>query len=160
LKRWIIVLLAGLVPACAALFHVEAPRVSVASVTLEHLGLVEQRFGIGLRVENPNDFDFTVEALDFDIEVNGKPFAHGLARAATRVPALSTSVVKVEATTASRALLEQLKGLSSEGLKRGVPYRIVGRARIDKLGDWVPFEYKGVYGSEPPEPALRTRETR
>lgn len=149
MKRWVIVLLAGLVSACAAFMHVEAPRVSVASVTLKSLGLVEQRFDIGLRVANPNDFDFTIEALDFDIEVNGKAFARGLARTGTLVPAFSTSVVKVEATTASRALLEQFKALSSDGLKRGVPYRIVGRARIDKLGDWMPFEYKGVYGETP-----------
>jgi LEA14-like dessication related protein len=64
--------------ALAACFNAQAPKVSVADVDVKSLGLFEQRFDISLRVGNPNDFDLAIEALDFDLEVNGPPSPRGL----------------------------------------------------------------------------------
>ena len=64
--------------ACSGLpFNAVAPTVSVANVEPKSLGLYEQRFDVGLRVSNPNDFDLTIVALEFELEVNGRP-ARGL----------------------------------------------------------------------------------
>lgn len=134
---------------CASLLvDVEPPRVSVAEVSLKSLGLLEQKFDLGLRVANPNRFDFRIEALDFEVELNGKPFAKGLTRVSTLVAATSSSVVRVDALTQSRDLVDQARLLSPSALKRGVPYRIVGRVKIDKRSQWLPFDYRGVYGGE------------
>ena len=145
----------GLV-ACSSLpLNAVAPKVSVAEVDIRSLGLFEQRFDVGLRVSNPNDFDLKIEALDFELEMNGRPFAKGLSRVTVLVPATSSSVMRVDAVTESKNLVNQIKSLKSDTLKNGVPYRIKGRVRTDKSSRWLPFDHAGVYGGDGKNPGGR-----
>jgi LEA14-like dessication related protein len=145
LTTWLAcLLLAG----CTSLpLGVLAPKVSVADIGVKSLGLFEQRFDLSLRLTNPNDFDLNIEGLDFELEVNDRPFAKGLASDKTVLPAASSTIMQVEAVTESRNILSQMKTLPFEVLKEGVPYRVKGRVKTDKT-DWLPFELKGVYGGE------------
>lgn len=141
--------LAGLLTACSSLpFNAKAPRVSVADVEVKSLGLLEQKLDLGLRVANPNDFDLKIEALDFELDVNGRSFATGLSRVSTLVPAASMSVLRVDAILQSKNLIRQIRTLPLDTLKAGVPYRIKGRVKIDRVSDWLPFEHAGIYGAE------------
>ena len=134
--------------ACTGIpFNAKAPKVSVAEVNVKRLGLLEQIFDVGLRVNNPNDFDIDIEGLEFQLEINGREFATGNAHTHTRIPAFSSAVVHVDTTTQSNKLLDQLKTFP-EILKDGVPYRIHGRIKIDRLDDWWPFDRSGVYGRD------------
>lgn len=143
-----IALVAALTAACSGLpFNAKAPKVSVAEVNLKSLGLFEQLFDVSLRVTNPNDFDISIEGLEFKLEVNGQAFATGLARSHTHVPAFASPRVHVEAVTQSKNLLQQMKTLP-DALEKGVPYRIHGRIKIDRTNDWTPFDYRGVYGGD------------
>ena len=156
MKRLLVVLLAGVLSACSGLpFNAQAPRVSVADVGIKSLGMLEQKLDLGLRVANPNGFDLKIEALDFELEVNGRPFATGLSRVSTLVPAASMSVLRVDAILQSKNLIRQIRTLPIDTLKEGVPYRIKGRVKLDRMSDWHPFDHKGIYGSEtkPPKPA-------
>ena len=148
LKFVTIVILAVLSTACTGLpFNAKAPKVSVDAVNIKRLGLFEQVFDVGLRVNNPNDFDIAIEGLEFKLEVNGREFATGTAYTHTHVPAFSSAVVHVDTTTDSDKLLQQIKVLP-EILKDGVPYRIRGRIKIDRMDDWWPFDRSGVYGTD------------
>ncbi|MCA1926103.1 MAG: LEA type 2 family protein [Thiobacillus sp.] len=150
MKRLLVVMLAGALSACSGLpFNAQAPRVSVADVEIKSLGLLEQKLDLGLRVANPNDFDLRIEALDFELEVNGRPFATGLSRVSTLVPAASMSVLRVDAIMQSKNLIRQIRTLPADVLKEGVPYRIRGRVKLDRVSDWLPFDHAGTYGSEP-----------
>ncbi|HQS98902.1 MAG TPA: LEA type 2 family protein [Thiobacillus sp.] len=156
MKRLLAVVLAGVLSACTGLpFNAQAPRVSVADVEIKSLGLLEQQLDLGLRVANPNDFDLVIEALDFELELNGRPFATGLSRVSTRVPAASMRVLRVDAIMQSKNLIRQIRTLPSEMLKAGVPYRIKGRVKLDRVSDWLPFDHAGVYGGEPKPPKGR-----
>jgi len=143
-------LLAGLllgVSACSSLpFDAKPPRVSIADVEVRRLGLLEQTLDVGLRVANPNDFDLKIEAVDFELEVNGQPFATGLSRVSVLVPATSSSVLRIDAFLRSKNLIRQLQTLPGDSLKTGVPYRIKGRVKLDRSSDWLPFDHSGVYG--------------
>ena len=146
----------GLV-ACSSLpLNALAPKVSVAEIDIKSLGLFEQRFDVGLRVSNPNDFDLQIEALEFELELNGRAFAKGLSRVSTLVTATSSTVLRVDAITQSKNLLQQFKALSPEALKNGVPYRIKGRVKTDKLPGWLPFDRTGVYGGDEKTPKGKT----
>ena len=139
-----------LLAACTGLpLNAVPPRVSIAEVEVKSLGLFEQKFDVGLRVANPNDFDLKIEGLDFDLEVNGRPFASGLSRVSTLVPAASNTVLRVEAIVQSKNLARQIRTLPPESLKEGVPYRVKGRVKTDKASTWLPFDHAGVYGGEP-----------
>lgn len=147
IQRLLVLFIALGLVACSGLpLNAVAPKVSVASVSIQSLGVFEQRFDVGLRVSNPNDFDLKIEALEFDLEVNGRPFASGLAPVATLIPATSSVELKVDAVMQSRNLLEQLRGVQPDALKEGVPYRINGRIKTDRSSRWFPFDHTGVYG--------------
>jgi LEA14-like dessication related protein len=149
LQRLLVLLLALGLTACSSLpFNALAPKVSVADVEIKSLGLFEQHFDVGLRISNPNDFDLKIEALDFELEVNGRPFAKGLGRTTTLIQAISSTVLRVDATMQSKNLIRQIKTLPPETLKDGVPYRIKGRVKTDKSPAWLPFDHTGVYGGD------------
>lgn len=153
-----IILVTVFTAACTGIpFNAKAPKVSVAEVNVKQLGLVEQVFDVGLRINNPNDFDINIEGLEFKLEINSREFATGIAHTHTRIPAFSSAVVHVDTTTQSNKLLQQLKTLP-EILKDGVPYRIYGRIKIDRIADWVPFDRSGVYnrGGKPNEKGTAT----
>lgn len=134
--------------ACTGIpFNAKAPQVRVAEVNVKRLGLLEQVFDVGLRVNNPNDFDINIEGLEFQLEINSREFATGNAHTHTRIPAFSSAVVHVDTTMQSNKLLDQLKTFP-EILKEGVPYRIHGRIKIDRAADWLPFDRSGVYGRD------------
>ena len=156
MHRVLILLAVFCLAACSGLpFNAVAPKVRVAEVNIKSLGFFEQRFDVGLRIINPNDFDLTIEALDFELEVNGRPFAAGLSQASTRVAAVSTTLLRIDAITQSKDLIRQFETLSPESLKAGVPYRIHGRLRTDRSPGWVPFDHAGVYGAEEKKPKGR-----
>ena len=157
MKRLFVALLALTLAACAGLpYDAKPPRISVSEVDVKSLGLFEQRFDVGLRVNNPNDFDLRIEALEFDIEVNERPFAKGLTRTAALIPATTSAVMRVEAVTQSRQLIQQLKTLPGDVLFDGVPYRISGRVKTDRSSSWIPFEHRGVYGADEKKPKGKT----
>jgi LEA14-like dessication related protein len=147
-RVWVLLAVFSLV-ACSALpLNMLAPRVSVATVDIRQIGLLEQHFDVGLRVANPNDFDLTIEALEFDLEVNGRAFAKSLSRAATQIPAASSAVLQIDAIMQSKNLIEQFRSLTPDMLRKGVPYRIQGRIKTDQSSRWLPFDHLGVYGGD------------
>lgn len=155
-RMWVLLMMFSLA-ACSGLpLNMQAPRVSVATVDLRQIGMLEQHFDVGLRVANPNDFDLTIEALEFDLEVNGRAFAKSLSRAATKIPAASSAVLQIDAIMQSKNLLEQLRTLTPDALKQGVPYRIWGRIKTDQSSRWLPFDRSGVYGGDAKPPTGRT----
>ncbi len=152
LQRLLVLFLVFGLAACSGLPpNVLAPKVSVAEVDIKRLGLLEQHFEVGLRIANPNNFDLDIEALEFEFELNGRAFAKGLSNVPTRIPAASSTVLRVEAMTQSVNLLQQIKTLP-EILKQGADYRIKGRVRAGGLPGWLPFERSGVVGGEANQP--------
>jgi hypothetical protein len=83
--RWVVQCSAALLLAgCAS---VEPPSVTLSSLRMQQSTLSEQRFLTMLRIQNPNDFDLAVEGLSFDLVVNDQPFAKGVGKSNTVIPA-------------------------------------------------------------------------
>lgn len=149
LPRLLVPFLALALAACSGLpLNTVAPEVSVGEVALKHLGLFEQHYEVGLQVSNPNDFDLKIEALDFEIELNGLPFSHGQSRTATVIPALSGTVLRVDAIMQSKNLVQQLRALPPQATRDGVPYRVKGRVKTGHSPIWLPFDHAGLVGGE------------
>jgi LEA14-like dessication related protein len=144
MKTILALLLALTLTACAP--RLEAPRVSVADVKLIEASLVQQRFEVSLRVVNPNDRQFDIEALEFTLETDGKQVAEGYTRQPFTLPALTAQTVRVETVTTlnklSRILQDVLAGKISG---QGTAY--VLRGRVKPAGrDWLPFSKSGRFG--------------
>lgn len=142
MRRLILLGLAGLLVACTTLLGVpEKPKVALAGIVLEDLGLFEQRFQLALRVSNPNDTELTIDGLDFKLELNGKAFASGESREAVTLPRKGDVLVKLKVKTRLVGILDQIKLLQTG--EKPLSYRMLGRLYTPWLPGGIAFERKG-----------------
>jgi hypothetical protein len=57
--------------------------------------------------------------------------------------------MRIDAVTRSDDLVRQMRTLSPQLLRQGLPYRVEGRVKTDKSSRWLPFEHVGVYRGRP-----------
>ena len=139
---------------CAALFPViltacstmprdfETPKFSVANIVPKDMTLMEQRFDVDLRIQNPNNFDLGINGVRFDIVLNGKEFGTGLSGAKITVPRFGSEVITGEVITGLGSILRQAQGFSSGVAK--VQYSLKGKAFAESPGSFtIPFEETG-----------------
>ena len=125
---------------CASLpVGLDAPQVSLTDVSLQGGGLFEQRIGLVLRVANPNRRELAIDGMSFELELNGKKFAHGVSDKSLSIPGLGEALVDVSAVTSLGDVLRQLGSL---GDRRGIDYRLHGKVLMSGFGS-LPFERKG-----------------
>ncbi|SDY86721.1 LEA type 2 family protein [Nitrosomonas sp. Nm33] len=145
MKRFGLMLFLGmtaLVVGCTQLGGIKQnPSISLADIELVELGLLEQRFNLKLRIQNPNDIALRINGMTFDVELNGVDFAKGLSDQVVTVPRLGEKVMEVKATSTLGTLWKQLGELEKSSREK-VEYRLSGRLFLEGLGS-VPFERKG-----------------
>ena len=146
-------LLAVLVTACAWLPERPQPlRVSLVSVQFGAMELLEQRYALQLRVQNPNDFALNIQGLDFEMEVNQLPFASGVASQHVAVPAFGEALLQVEVSSSVWSLARQLREMG-EGRREEFSYRLHGRLSVGGRLTAIPFESSGTIPLSPAAPA-------
>lgn len=138
IRRLAIALVTLALAACAGLI-MQKPEVSLAGVELIDFGLFEQRFGLKLRIQNPNDAPLTIHGLTYEVEVNGRTFAKGVSDQGVTVPRFGEAVLQVSAVSTIGSLLRQLGRLQE---REGLAYRLTGRVHTGALGS-LPFEHTG-----------------
>ena len=65
---------------------VDTPYITLAGVWLVDVNLLEQRYRMRLRIQNPNPFSLNIDGLDYRVEINDKEFARGVSNQAFSVP--------------------------------------------------------------------------
>lgn len=132
----------ALVASCVHLAGIKQnPDISLAGIELVELGLLEQRFNLKLRIQNPNDVALPINGITFEIELDGTTFAKGLSDKVLIVPRLGETVMEVEATSTLGMVWKQLVD-SQKSNRNKVDYRLSGRLFLEGLGS-IPFEQKG-----------------
>lgn len=129
--------LAGCTPVRA---DATAPRVSVAGLRVVQMGVLEQRYALLLRIQNPNDFALPITGMEYTLALNGRPFAQGVSDRAVTVPAYGSEAVEVEVTSNLGQVVEQLNDLSKG--KGGLRYRISGHLKLAGRAAPLPFDYR------------------
>ena len=137
-KRLVVVLFA-LVLGCATTPKMpEAAEVYVTGISPTGGGLLEQKIRVGLRIENPNNFELQMTGIEFDLDLNGRPFARGMGSHEVTLPRLGSKELSVQATTTVIEVLRQITGLQN---LEDVGYAIRGRLYLDAAAvDSLPFE--------------------
>ena len=141
LLAWPAVLLMG---ACATVPRdLVPPKVHLASITPKAATLLEQRFDVQLRVQNPNETDLGIDGLRFALELNDREFATGLSPRKVTVPRLGSELLDVEVITGLGSVLRQLNELHGDGLNK-FRYRIKGTVFVEVPGRFkLPFDEQG-----------------
>jgi len=147
LKRALCLLVLPLVlAACVSLGgYQEAPKVSLASIKVLDVGVLEQKLGLTIRVQNPNEKELPIKAFSYDLLLNGQLFASGVSASAVTVPAFGNGTVEVEAFSSLGSVLRQFAEYRKGGLNK-VAYRIKGNAILTESSIRLPFDFSGEIG--------------
>lgn len=140
-RVWMICCSALLLAGCAGLGVLEKPQVSLAGLELLEVGLFEQRFGVTLRVTNPNDRSVTIDGVEFALDLNGEPFASGVGSDKVTLPRRGDALVKLTVATSMSRMLRQLRSLQS--LNKPLAYRMTGKLYTPWIPGGVPFDRSG-----------------
>ena len=130
----------------------ETPRVSLVSIQPLEMGLLEQRYGLQLRILNPNDNEIPVKGLSYSIEINGHEFAYGVSRQPVSIPAFSEALLDVEVVSNLLNVLQQFQEMSSEN-NDSLHYRLRGKLSLAKSLAKLPFNVEGKLTYLPEEKA-------
>ncbi len=136
-------LIFALLVGCAAMPQKpEAPRVSITAINLVEAGILEQRYQVKLRVQNPNDFDFAVRGIQFTIKLNGQSFASGVSGNMVNIPRFGSAVLELEAISTLAGLARQLKELGESNAPT-TSYGISGKVHLARPAISLPFNEEG-----------------
>jgi LEA14-like dessication related protein len=120
-------LLALVLPGCAALSAGDGLKVTVAGVEpLAGEGL-ELRFLVRLRVQNPNDRAVEFDGVALDLALNGKALASGVSDQKGVVPRFGETLLDVPLTVSALAAVRQAMALSGAADKGEMPYMVSGK---------------------------------
>jgi LEA14-like dessication related protein len=135
-----LVLAVPLAGAGCATIDSEALRVSLASVSVAEAALLEQKYLLRVRLQNPSDRALKLDGFVYDLSLNGRAFARGVSDQQVVVPRFGEAVIDLPAVGSTGAVIRQVIELG--GGRRQVDYRLTGRAneggvrlRFDGLGD-------------------------
>ena len=124
---------------CATLERaVQKPDLSFAGVEMQQASLSEATVGFKLDVTNPNRFAVPIQALHYDLALNGKPLFSGVAEKGTRLPAQGQSQLLVPVTFQYQALFDNLQQVFTQD---SVEYRLKGSLDLGLVS--VPYETSG-----------------
>ena len=138
-----IALIFALMAGCAALPQKpEAPRVSITAIELVEVGLLEQRYQVKLRVQNPNDFDFVIKGIQFEIKLNGQSFVTGVSGNMVNVPRFDSAVLDLKAVSTLAGLARQFKEMA-ESKASTAGYGITGKVHLAQPAISLPFHEEG-----------------
>ena len=123
--------------------RLEPPRISLAGIQpVEFTGL-ETVFRIQLRVFNSNDMDLNIKGIEADLALNGKPFANGVSKTETNIPAFDTALVPVTVYSSVIDIFRSVQGLQKS---EQLTYRLKGKLRLSGEGmtaSSLPFDQEG-----------------
>ena len=120
----------------------ETPRVSLVSIQPIEMGLLEQRYGLQLRIMNPNDDEIPVKGLSYSIEINGHEFAYGVSRQPVSIPAFSEALLDVEVVSNLLNVMQQFQEMNSEN-SDSLSYRLRGKISLKNSLAKLPFNVEG-----------------
>jgi LEA14-like dessication related protein len=144
MRRWIalaVVICVFAVAGCATVpGGMELVKVSLADISMLDFGLIEQKLRLKLRIQNPNNVEIPIEGLSYDLKLNGKPFANGLAHPLTQVPAFGDVVIDSEAVSNLSGLFQQIGQLQKE---QKLHYSLKGKLYSSRWQGSHPFETEG-----------------
>ncbi|MCB1876811.1 MAG: LEA type 2 family protein [Chromatiales bacterium] len=142
---------------CAALQagNLESPRVRVVDLRVLDVKLLEQRYALTLRIQNPNNQGLDIAGLDFTLSINGEEFADGVSSQEITLPAYGEATMDVEVSSSLMRILDQIQALDQRR-EIGLSYRIEGHVGLESGWRRLPFSREGTLG-EKDKPAVTPR---
>lgn len=120
----------------------ETPQLTLAGLNLVGMDLLEQRFTLRLRIQNPNDFELPINAMSYELRVNDKPFASGISNTEITVPGFGSEVIEVDAFSNLAGLVQHFSSFQG-GEKSTLNYQLLGAMIVGSDNLKLPFRQSG-----------------
>jgi LEA14-like dessication related protein len=109
--------------------RIRAPEFTIAAIAIMKAELVNTRFRVDLRIDNPNIFPVALSSLNYELYGKGRFWARGRERNILEIPpkgqAAARLFLEMNFTNMRRELLDEVIALGT------VPYRFTGEALVD-----------------------------
>ncbi|MCH9699080.1 MAG: LEA type 2 family protein [Gammaproteobacteria bacterium] len=128
--------------------RIEPPTITLAGIEPLNMTLFEQTYRLQLRVQNPNDFDLPLEAMNYVLELNGSRFANGVSREHVTVPAYDSAIIETEVISSTVSLFSQIQDFALKG-NGNFEYRLIGDVNVGNWDQRIPFDYDGQINLNP-----------
>lgn len=145
MRKFIILIYVVMVSGCAALQSaIESPQVTLNNLQVLDMTLLEQRYAVTLRVQNPNPVPLPITGMNFQLDINDSELGRGVSNRAVTVPAYGEALVEINLTSNLMRIFSQIRGLESSKAQ-SLRYRLSGGLSIsDRMGK-LPFDYRGEF---------------
>jgi LEA14-like dessication related protein len=115
--------------ATAAFPRIQAPEFTITSIAIMRAELINTRFRVDLRVDNPNVFPLRLSSLEYELYGAGRFWADGKTKLDLEVPPRGSAETRLNLVmnfiNMRRELLDEVIALGQ------VPYRFTGEALVD-----------------------------
>ena len=138
--------LAGEISAAAAFPRIREPEFTITSIAVLQAELINTRFKVDLRIDNPNPFPVDLSSLGYELYGEDRFWADGREQEPLRVPARGSAETELILTmnfiNMNRHILNEIVAM------RLVRYRFTGEAEIGTGVSWLPrfhigFDHSG-----------------
>ncbi len=117
-----------------------SPEISLKNFELVKVGLTEQTYRLRLNIKNPNAFPLPIQALNYQLFVNNKPFFKGANNQPVMIPALGEGFMETNINSNIADVMEGWQQWFSLA-KQTIDYRLVGDVGVSSYAIPIPFQY-------------------
>lgn len=153
-RAWLTAVLLALAGACALVQPQDSPVVRVVGLTPLPSEGMELRFGLRLRVQNPNDGPIGYDGIAVSLDLDGRGLASGVSNASGTIDRFGEAVIEVPVTvslfSALREAWTRLGDLERGRAPAQIPYSLTGKLGGGDFGA-VRFSSEGVLSLDPPK---------
>jgi len=142
--RLFVLLAAVIVGGCSTLARsIESPTLSLSQVKMLESNLLEQRYRLTLRVQNPNAIALPVKGMNYSVKFADVDFASGVTPSAFRIPANGEQLVDIDVSTnLLRSAQQLMRYLQND--HDSLDYQLSGSIQVDlPFVGAVPFNKSG-----------------
>ena len=131
---------------CAAIHStIETPRVTLNNLQVKDMTLLEQRYAVTLRVQNPNPIPLPIAGMNFQLDINDAELGNGVTNEAVTVPAYGEALLEINLVSNLMRIFSQIRGLENNK-GQSLRYRLSGGLSLANRMGKLPFDYRGEFG--------------
>ena len=146
MKKLTTLLFTIILSGCAAMqAPLEPPHVTLTDLRILDMTLFEQRYGLKIRIQNPNPIDLPITGMNFELDINDAELGRGVSDRQVTVPAYGEAVMEINLISNLARIIDQIRGLES-GKGQSLRYRLVGGISVANRIGKLPFNYQGEIG--------------
>lgn len=127
----------------------EPPIVHLTDLRLQQAKLIEQRYLLELRLENPNPRELAIWGMTYRMTLNQVELGRGVSRESIAIPPYAEANVALELSSNVFSLMQQVRDVLAEGAQ-GVRFSISGSLSVADQIEPLPFSFEGQIGETPP----------